>query len=136
MGDIDCQCLFLVGFNFVLWQHLFDITAADGKGIAMRVAFGVMILAAFNIVLTLLAFRPSLSRCLTLMFMISAGVAYFMSQYGVMIDAGMFRNFAETNATEVRDLTVDEVTCLYCAAGCFAVVGFVENPDQLSSLAP
>jgi lipid A ethanolaminephosphotransferase len=27
-----------------------------------------------------------------------------MSQYGVMIDAGMFRNFAETNATEVRDL--------------------------------
>lgn len=27
-----------------------------------------------------------------------------MSQYGVLIDAGMFRNFAETNATEVRDL--------------------------------
>lgn len=38
------------------------------------------------------------------MFLVSAGVAYFMSQYGVMIDAGMLRNFAETNATEVRDL--------------------------------
>ena len=38
------------------------------------------------------------------MFLLSAGVAYFMGQYGVMIDAGMFRNFAETNATEVRDL--------------------------------
>ncbi|WP_166222657.1 phosphoethanolamine transferase [Pseudomonas atagonensis] len=94
----------LLGFNFVLWQHLFEITAADGKGIAMRVAFGVMILAAFNIVLTLLAFRPVLKPLLMLMFLISAGVAYFMSQYGVMIDAGMFRNFAETNATEVRDL--------------------------------
>lgn len=94
----------LTGFNFVLWQHLSDITTADGKGIAMRIAFGVMIFAAYNIVLTLLAFRPVLKPVLMLLFMVSAGVAYFMSQYGVMIDAGMFRNFAETNATEVRDL--------------------------------
>lgn len=94
----------LIGFNFVLWQHLFEITATDGQGIAMRVAFGVMILAAFNIVLTFIAFRPVLKPALTLIFLISAGVAYFMSQYGVMIDAGMLRNFAETNATEVRDL--------------------------------
>ncbi|VVM62723.1 phosphoethanolamine transferase [Pseudomonas fluorescens] len=94
----------LIGCNVVLWQHLFEITTADGKGIAMRVAFGVMILAAFNLVLTVLAFRPVLKPLLTVIFLISAGVAYFMSQYGVMIDAGMFRNFAETNATEVRDL--------------------------------
>jgi lipid A ethanolaminephosphotransferase len=94
----------LLGFNFVLWQHLFQITASDGRGIAMRAAFAVMIVAAFNLVLTLLAFRAVLKPLLTLMFLISAGVAYFMSQYGVMIDAGMLRNFAETNATEVRDL--------------------------------
>jgi len=94
----------LLGFNLVLWQHLFEITGADGKGIAMRVAFGVMILAAFNIVLTIFAFRPLLKPLLTLLFLVSAGVAYFMSQYGVMIDAGMLRNFAETNVTEVRDL--------------------------------
>ncbi|MBV4464005.1 phosphoethanolamine--lipid A transferase [Pseudomonas sp. SWRI79] len=94
----------LAGFNSVLWQHLFVITAADGQGIAMRVAFGAMILAVFNIVLTLLAFRPVMKPVLTLIFLVSAGVAYFMSQYGVLIDAGMFRNFAETNATEVRDL--------------------------------
>jgi lipid A ethanolaminephosphotransferase len=94
----------LLGCNVVLWQHLFEITAADGNGLAMRLAFGIMILAAFNIVLTVLAFRPVLKPLLTLIFLISAGVAYFMSQYGVMIDAGMFRNFAETNATEVRDL--------------------------------
>ncbi|PTT00808.1 phosphoethanolamine transferase [Pseudomonas sp. HMWF006] len=94
----------LAGFNLVLRQHLFEITAADGEGIVMRVAFGVIILAAFNIVLTFFAFRPLLKPILTLIFLISAGVAYFMSQYGVMMDAGMFRNFAETNATEVRDL--------------------------------
>ncbi|MFJ4195479.1 phosphoethanolamine transferase [Pseudomonas sp. NPDC089534] len=94
----------LLGFNGVLWQHLSDITSADGKGIAMRIAFGVMIFAAYNIVLTLLAFRAVMKPLLSLMFLVSAGVAYFMSQYGVLIDAGMFRNFAETNATEVRDL--------------------------------
>ncbi|PFN85850.1 phosphoethanolamine transferase, partial [Bacillus sp. AFS076308] len=61
-------------------------------------------LAAFNIVLTFLAFKRVLKPVLTLIFMISAGVAYFMSQYGVLIDTGMLRNFAQTNATEVRDL--------------------------------
>ena len=94
----------LAGFNLVLWQHLFEITESDGKGLVMRVAFGAMVLAAFNIVLTLLAFRRVMKPVLILMFMISAGVAYFMSQYGVLIDTGMLRNFAQTNATEVRDL--------------------------------
>lgn len=98
------SAFFLAGFNFVLWQHLFAITSPDAKGIAMRVAFGAMIFAAFNIVLTFLAFRRVLKPVLMLLFLISAGVAYFMSQYGVLIDAGMLRNFAETNVTEVRDL--------------------------------
>lgn len=94
----------LIGFNLVLWQHLFAITGGDGRGIALRVAFAVMILAAFNLVLTVLAFRPLLKPVLIVLFLTSAGVAYFMNQYGVMMDAGMFRNFAETNVTEVRDL--------------------------------
>ena len=94
----------LTCFNFVLWQHLFDITAADGQGLMLRVAFGVMVLAVFNFVLTLLAFRRVMKPLLTLIFMCSAGVAYFMSQYGALMDVGMLRNFAQTNATEVRDL--------------------------------
>jgi lipid A ethanolaminephosphotransferase len=98
------SALLLTAFNLVLWQHLFAITASDGKGLLIRVAFGLIILAAFNLVLTLLAFRGVMKPLLTLIFMVSAGVAYFMSQYGVMIDIGMLRNFAQTNATEVRDL--------------------------------
>ncbi|MBC3954350.1 MULTISPECIES: phosphoethanolamine transferase [Pseudomonas] len=94
----------LVAFNINLWQHLFAITSADTKGIAMRIAFGVMIFCVFNIFLTLIAFRRIFKPVLTLMFMISAGVVYFMTEYGVMIDAGMFRNFAETNVTEVQGL--------------------------------
>ena len=94
----------LVAFNITLWQHLFAITATGGQGFGLRVAFGVMIVFAFNLVLTLLAFRYVFKPLLILLFMISAGVAYFMAQYGVLIDTGMVRNFAQTNATEVRDL--------------------------------
>lgn len=94
----------VVGFNLVLWQHLSTITASDGHGVLLCLAFGVMVFCAFNLVLTLLAFRPLLKPVLMALFVISAGVAYFMAQYGVLIDTGMLRNFAETNATEVRDL--------------------------------
>ncbi|WP_342653395.1 phosphoethanolamine--lipid A transferase [Pseudomonas sp. F3-2] len=94
----------LVAFNLTLWQHLFSITNFDGKGLLLRGAFAVMVFCAFNIFLTLFAFKRVLKPVLIVLFMISAGVTYFMSQYGVLIDSGMFRNFAETNATEVRDL--------------------------------
>jgi lipid A ethanolaminephosphotransferase len=94
------SALLLAGFNQTLWQHVYEIT----QGIWLPLAFGLMLLAVFNAVLTLFAFRRVLKPLLVVLFMVSAGVAYFMAQYGVMIDAGMFRNFAETNATEVRDL--------------------------------
>ncbi|PWB34685.1 phosphoethanolamine transferase [Pseudomonas sp. SDI] len=94
----------LVGFNGALWQHVFSILPSDGQGLLLRLAFGLLLLCAFNLILTLLAFRPLLKPLLATLFLISAGVAYFMSQYGVLIDIGMLRNALETNATEVRDL--------------------------------
>jgi lipid A ethanolaminephosphotransferase len=98
------SCFLLLGFNATLWQHVFSITEFDGKGLALRVAFGLLVFCIFNIFLTLFAFRRVLKPLLTALFLISAGVAYFINEYGVMIDAGMFRNFAETNATEVQGL--------------------------------
>lgn len=94
----------LLACNPVLWGHLFTITPSTGAGLAMRVAFGLMVLAMFNLVLTLLAFRWVLKPVLTVLLLLSAGVAYFMTEYGVMIDLGMLRNAAQTNPTEVRDL--------------------------------
>ena len=94
----------LIGFNSILWQHLRLITDDPGTGWMLRLAFGIMIFCAFNSVLTLLAFRKILKPLLISLFIISAGVTYFMNRYGVLMDAGMMRNLAETNATEVRDL--------------------------------
>lgn len=94
----------LIGFNSVLWGHLTTVLQGDGKALLLRVAFGVLLLCAFNIVLTLLAFRRTLKPIVITLFVVSAGVAYFMNQYGVLIDIGMLRNTVETNVTEVRDL--------------------------------
>jgi len=94
----------LLACNPVLWGHIFSITPSTGAGLMMRVAFGLIVLALFNLVLTVLAFRWLLKPVLTLLLLVSAGVAYFMSQYGVLIDLGMLRNAAQTNPTEVRDL--------------------------------
>ncbi|GAB7529205.1 phosphoethanolamine--lipid A transferase [Pseudomonas sp. 3A(2025)] len=94
----------LVGFNSTLWQHVFSINAANAKGLLLSTAFAVLIALLFNLLLTLVAFRRVLKPVLVTLFMLSAGIVYFMNQYGVMLDAGMFRNMAETNTTEVLDL--------------------------------
>ena len=94
----------LLGFNSVLWSHVTTVLSGDAHGVLLRVAFGVLLLCAFNLVLTLLVFRRTLKPLLALLFIVSAGVAYFMNQYGVLIDIGMLRNTVETNVTEVRDL--------------------------------
>jgi len=94
----------LIGLNMFLWEHLQEVVPAGLSGLWLSLAFAVLMLFAFNLILTLLAFRYVLKPVLIVLFMSGAGVAYFMNQYGVLIDAGMFRNMAETNVAEVRDL--------------------------------
>ncbi|MCU7240294.1 phosphoethanolamine transferase [Pseudomonas peradeniyensis] len=94
----------LIGFNTLLWQHLESIVPPGMVGLWLSLAFAVLMLFAFNLILTLLAFRYVLKPVLIVLFLSGASVAYFMNQYGVLIDAGMFRNVAETNVAEVRDL--------------------------------
>ncbi|MNF72706.1 Phosphoethanolamine transferase EptA [compost metagenome] len=96
--------LLLSLYNVPLWQHIFSIVPADANGLGMRLAFGVMVLAVFNFVLVLLSFRWVFKPVLVALFLASSGVAYFMSQYGVLVDANMLRNVAETDIGEVRDL--------------------------------
>ena len=45
-----------------------------------------------------------LKPLLSILLLCGAGAAYFMNQYGVMIDKGMLRNIAETNPSEAFDL--------------------------------
>ncbi|TDF77735.1 phosphoethanolamine transferase [Pseudomonas sp. H9] len=94
----------LVAYNSVLWNHLSGIVEPGFSGLLLRLAFAVLIFCAFNLVLTFVAFRRVLKPVLVVLFVAGAGAAYFMNQYGVLIDVGMLRNTAETNPAEVRDL--------------------------------
>jgi lipid A ethanolaminephosphotransferase len=94
----------LAVFNVPLWRHLAAITGGEGAGAKLALAFAIMLLGGFNIVLTLLAFPKIFKPVLTVLFVTSASVAYFMNQYGVLMDVGMLRNLLETNVTEVEGL--------------------------------
>ncbi|OCX15304.1 phosphoethanolamine--lipid A transferase [Ectopseudomonas hydrolytica] len=96
--------LLLALYNFPLWRHVAAIVPADISGLALRLTFGVMVLAIFNFVLVLLSFRWVIKPVLMALLLISSGVTYFMSQYGVMIDANMLRNVVETDPGEVQGL--------------------------------
>ncbi|MBM3105187.1 phosphoethanolamine--lipid A transferase [Pseudomonas sp. V1] len=94
----------LVAFNSVLWQYLSSVIEPGVSGVFLRLAFAVLIFCAFNLLLTFVAFKRVLKPALITLLFVGAGAAYFMNQYGVLIDVGMLRNTMETNVTEVRDL--------------------------------
>lgn len=118
----------LFGFNAVLWQHVFSIVPGDGAGLLLRAAFAVILLCAFNLVLTLLAFRGVLKPVLATLFLVSAGVAYFMNHYGVLMDIGMLRNTVETNTTEVRDLLSFTLLAYLLLLGVVPVIVLYKTP--------
>ncbi len=96
--------LLLACYNLPLWKRLLDITPAGWSGRLLAGAFALLLVICFNLILSLFAFRGLLKPVLGALLLLSAGVAYFMNQYGVLIDVEMLRNVLETDPAEVRDL--------------------------------
>lgn len=67
-------------------------------------ALVISLVVVLNLLMTLLAWPHILRPVLTLLFMITSLAAYFMNQYGVMIDINMIRNVVETDLAETADL--------------------------------
>lgn len=101
--------LVVVGFlllfcNVPFWSRLFTVQPLTGTSWLSFVAAFAMLLALLNLLLTLLAWPYVLRPFLSLLLLATSFIAYFMNQYGVMIDVGMVRNAVETDPGEVRDL--------------------------------
>ncbi|HSC80108.1 MAG TPA: phosphoethanolamine--lipid A transferase [Chitinolyticbacter sp.] len=96
---------FLLLCNGPFWRHLYTVAPPEhaAQWAAWAVAF-VVLLLVFNLLLTLFAWRWVLRPVVSLLLLLTAVVAYFMNQYGVMIDAGMVQNALQTDAGETRDL--------------------------------
>ncbi|WP_410500111.1 phosphoethanolamine transferase [Chitinibacter sp. S2-10] len=101
----SCVLFLLIACNHVFWQKLIAAQQPDSFGGWFFVGVGfVFLFLLFNAILTLIAlpyvFKPVMSAIL----LITPFVVYFMSQYGVMINAQMIQNAVETNPAETRDL--------------------------------
>ena len=96
--------LALVG-NLPLWRTLWALPEHNGwRGLVFSAALAVWIGAALVALLSLVAWPRIFKPVAVLLLVVAAASSYFMLQYGVVIDASMMANVANTDPREVRDL--------------------------------
>ncbi len=91
--------------NLPWWTAWLQQGGGSGwRGAGVVVALGVFLSAVLVALFSLFAWRWTLRPVLSLFLLATAGGAYFMSTYGVVIDPTMMVNVLHTDAREVRDL--------------------------------
>ena len=95
--------LFVVLMNFNLFSYLYsNIDFKDNPllFLSLPLIFFGLVLSVFS-----LAFLPYFSKPLSILIILSTCLsAFFMSNYGIIIDSDMIRNVVKTDAKEVGDL--------------------------------
>ena len=66
--------------------------------------FGAIITATLTLILSLFNWRWLLKPVLTVFFLSAASGAYFMMNYGIVIDSSMITNVIQTDTKEAMDL--------------------------------
>ena len=91
--------------NWPLWRALLALPETSStRGALFVIGFGLMIAALTALLLTLLAWRPTIKPAIAALLLAAAFGAHFMGSYGVVIDTTMMINVLQTDPREVRDL--------------------------------
>ncbi len=99
------SCWLTLAGNLPLWRAVWPMPELAGwRGAVFATGMFVWIVAAQTMLLSLLAWKRMLKPALCLLLVIAAASSYFMLQYGVVIDATMMANVANTDLRETRDL--------------------------------
>ncbi|HYA20029.1 MAG TPA: phosphoethanolamine--lipid A transferase [Burkholderiales bacterium] len=89
--------------NWSLWNALFRIVNGPGSALVLASLLVAFILL-FNMALCLIC-QPGTTKLVLISLLIASSVAaYFMNQYGTMIDRGMMQNVFASNWPEIREL--------------------------------
>ena len=116
-----CVITFILAvLNTPFWTRLY--TAVDPENAFEWCFLGAVFfaaLAALNLALTVLVPAPFLKTVAIPLIVLSAGVSYYMSEYGIIIDRNMVRNVFETNTSEAVDLVSSR---LLITVGAFGIV--------------
>ena len=91
--------------NGRFWTLVSGLPAAEGPGghafVASVFVFGVGLV---SLVLTLLSWGRATRYVLAGLLLVSAGAAWFMNHYGILLDQGMIENVFETDRAEALEL--------------------------------
>ncbi|WP_293761823.1 phosphoethanolamine--lipid A transferase [uncultured Aquitalea sp.] len=97
--------LLVVFYNVPFWREMLRIVGPlDSHGVKLLVESFFLVVAFYNLVLTLFTWPYLVKPVLAVLLVVTAFIAYFMNQYGVMIDTHMVQNAVQTDSREVRDL--------------------------------
>ncbi|QBE67179.1 phosphoethanolamine--lipid A transferase [Pseudoduganella lutea] len=101
-----CASTFLVlAYNGSFWKTFFSATGGIRLGnLPVYAGAFVALVLLFNAVLTLVNFRFVIKPVLMALFLGASAASYFMSRYGVAIDASMVQNVVETDSREAQEL--------------------------------
>lgn len=91
--------------NMALWRQLHALPEVSGlRGMLFALGLAAGIAGLTHALLSLLNWRWLLKPVLTLFLLSAASGAYFMWSYGIVIDANMIVNVAQTDPREAADL--------------------------------
>ncbi len=118
-----------VALNLPFLRKLHDAIAPDALGdwlffaatVAAIVLVTYLVLLAFSV-------KPVLRLIVALVLPVTAAASYFMSQYGVVIDANMVRNVFETDTREAGDLVTPELVIYVGLLGVLPAILFCLIP--------
>lgn len=77
---------------------------AAGHGVWVAACVFVAVVAITSLLLGLLLNRWTVKPLLTVLLLVTAGAAHFMSQYGIYLDTGMIRNVLQSDGKESAEL--------------------------------
>ena len=90
--------------NTALFSSAFEIYNGGAEEILFATSLLPFVAAVFIVVLSALCHRAAAKPILIAFLLLSSIIAYFMNQYGVIIDDDMLVNVLETDTGEASDL--------------------------------
>jgi lipid A ethanolaminephosphotransferase len=97
--------LLMAAYNDSLWSGVYSShTQFTAHNELFLFSCALFLTALFNLLLSIVAFKPILKPILIIVVISSAIASFFMDNYGVVIDTSMLQNVFETDSAEATEL--------------------------------
>src|SRR5262245_59593591 len=117
-ASFTVAAFFVTVLNVAFWHRLYTAVAPrSAYEFLFIVAVFVVALCLLTLLFRLLAGRRLFKPAVTLFLLPGSAAAYFINEYGVVIDAGMVTNILETNQAEAADLLTTKLAIYVLVLG-------------------